>query len=379
VTYDDNTRTLTWAIRFNNLIGGSIVNWHFHRGNANTASSFLAVGGGSNANILYEGFPNVVAQAVTAGRTFDTDSTTSGWYNHSAVLTAPQYAYDFSQAKFYFNIHTTTYTAGEIRGQVIPVGKVLSDFGQSLPTLEPASSSSSSSSTGVTDASSSSSSSSTGTITATTAGSSSSSSSTGTTTTSNIVIVQSVGVTAYNFTVSNGSLTITTGNNPTINFPLGQSVVLDLSALSALHPFYILKQSTLPTTVTALTDPAEAVLSGAVGTNHYGTGAKLTFTPTATGTFVYVCSVHLFGGTINVVSATASSSSSSSTGASTTATSTTTTGTTATGTTTTATTSSSSSSTGGSGGGSAAFATASFSKLIILFSMLVAMTMARFA
>lgn len=92
VTYNKNTKRLSYFVRYSNLTGNPTMG-HIH-GSAPR---------GVNTGVLFP-FANVPAA-------------TSGAVNGSAVLTAAQEA-DLLNGLFYFNIHTVVNPGGEIRGQI---------------------------------------------------------------------------------------------------------------------------------------------------------------------------------------------------------------------------------------------------------------------
>ncbi len=92
VTYDKSTRKLTYIITYENLSGNPTMG-HIH-GNAPR---------GSNAGVLFpfQSLPTATSGAITGSET----------------LTAQQED-DLLNGLYYFNIHTSAYPGGEIRGQI---------------------------------------------------------------------------------------------------------------------------------------------------------------------------------------------------------------------------------------------------------------------
>jgi hypothetical protein len=93
VTYDPDTKTMDWTLKYSNL-SGKAIGTHFH-GPANP---------GKTANV-----------AVPIP---DRKSGTTG----SVTLTEEQ-ASDLMNGKYYVDIHTATHAGGEIRGQVLATGE----------------------------------------------------------------------------------------------------------------------------------------------------------------------------------------------------------------------------------------------------------------
>ncbi len=92
VTYDKSTRKLTYIITYENLSGNPTMG-HIHGGTPR----------GSNAPVLF------FLQSLPAA--------TSGAITGSETLTAQQED-DLLNGMYYFNIHTSAYPGGEIRGQI---------------------------------------------------------------------------------------------------------------------------------------------------------------------------------------------------------------------------------------------------------------------
>jgi CHRD domain len=94
LTYDPDTRVVTWNITYSGLSGPATMA-HFHGPAAK----------GENAGVqIWLSKPGSPAQSPIKGQ---------------ATLT-PEQAKDFAAGKWYVNVHTQAHPAGEIRGQVLP-------------------------------------------------------------------------------------------------------------------------------------------------------------------------------------------------------------------------------------------------------------------
>jgi len=92
-TYNKETNALNYTVNWTGLTGGNPTAMHFH----GPADPGIAAG----VIVTITGFPTTASGTVTG----------------SATLTDAQET-DFMNGLWYYNIHNTTYPAGEIRGQV---------------------------------------------------------------------------------------------------------------------------------------------------------------------------------------------------------------------------------------------------------------------
>lgn len=92
-TYNKDNNTLTYTVNWTGLTGGNPTAAHFH--------------GAAD--------PGVAAPVLITFTNFP--ATASGTYSNSAVLNDAQET-DLMNGLWYYNIHNSTYPAGEIRGQV---------------------------------------------------------------------------------------------------------------------------------------------------------------------------------------------------------------------------------------------------------------------
>ena len=91
-TYNKDNNTVNYTINWTGLSSNPTAA-HFH----GAADPGISAG----VQVTFTNFP----------------ATTSGTYSNTVVLTDAQET-DFMNGLWYFNIHNTTYTAGEIRGQI---------------------------------------------------------------------------------------------------------------------------------------------------------------------------------------------------------------------------------------------------------------------
>lgn len=120
--YDAATHMLTLHVSFSGLLGNTTAA-HIH---GPTAAPFTGTAGVATTTPSFAGFP----LGVTSG-TFDTalDLTAAGSYNPSFVTNnggttasaEAALAAALADGKAYFNIHTTVFAGGEIRGFFVPV------------------------------------------------------------------------------------------------------------------------------------------------------------------------------------------------------------------------------------------------------------------
>ena len=122
VNYDDSAHTLQLQVSFSGLTGTTTAS-HIH---APTASPFSGTAGVATTTPSFAGFP----LGVTSGSYSDTlDLTAASSYN-PAFITAnggtpagaeSALAAAMAGGKAYWNIHSSTFGGGEIRGFLVPV------------------------------------------------------------------------------------------------------------------------------------------------------------------------------------------------------------------------------------------------------------------
>jgi hypothetical protein len=112
VFVDDLTGDFTLDYSFQDLIG-TVTGAHFHAGpaGANGAVFFWLTAGGAP----------VLSPTLPVG-------VTSGSGSGTGTIPAPNLA-DFLAGNVYINIHTTSFTGGEIRGQVVPAPAAFATIG----------------------------------------------------------------------------------------------------------------------------------------------------------------------------------------------------------------------------------------------------------
>ncbi len=123
VTFNDVAKTMTVNVTFSGLIG-TTTNAHIH---AATSTPFTGIAGVATQTPTFVGFPSGVTSGTYAPAPFDMSLAAS--YN-AAYLTAnggtPDSAFSALMAaaasnRAYFNIHSSAFAGGEIRGFLIAV------------------------------------------------------------------------------------------------------------------------------------------------------------------------------------------------------------------------------------------------------------------
>jgi hypothetical protein len=125
-TYDSTLHTLQFSVSFSGLIGNTTAA-HIHAG-VNAAG--VGNNGVATQTPSFVGFPQGVTSGTYTSPTFDLTLASSwnpGYVTANGGTTAGAEAALFSAMnsnRAYLNIHTTTFTGGEIRGYITPVTAV---------------------------------------------------------------------------------------------------------------------------------------------------------------------------------------------------------------------------------------------------------------
>ena len=95
-TLDTKTLTLTWSCSYSGLIGGAPIGAHFH------------------GPVSYSGLTSEENAPIQVG----TPGSLASPFKGTSVIDATQ-AHDLKIGRWYFNLHSTKFPAGELRGPVI--------------------------------------------------------------------------------------------------------------------------------------------------------------------------------------------------------------------------------------------------------------------